>query len=400
MLQGHPSRFWGALHDRLLSDGHEVFKVHLCLADRIFWGRRPATSYRGAFRNWNGWIGAQLDALGITDILYYADRLPYHREALAEARRRGIRCWAIEFGYLRPDWITLEAEGMGAYSNFPRDPDTLARLAEDLAAPDLKNRFPHPFSAEAFYEVTFHLLQAYGRPFYPFYVSDKIYWPAIDYLSWLVELARSPQRTRGAEALETRIRAGGMSYNLVALQLQADYQIRASSPYAHLADFVDEVLASFSRCAPAERELVFKVHPLDNGLEHWFRRIPRLARQHGVEARVHVVKGGNLEALLAASKGVALVNSTVGIHALRMGVPTYAGGSAVFDLPGLTHQGALDAFWTDPEPVSTGFFQTFERALTRIQVKGSFFNPEGRDLAVAEISRRIGRGEGYEFSMM
>ena len=29
-----------------------------------------------------------------------------------------------DFGYLRPDWIVLERDGMGAESRFPRDPDT------------------------------------------------------------------------------------------------------------------------------------------------------------------------------------------------------------------------------------------------------------------------------------
>lgn len=390
MLQGHPSRFWGELRDGLVADGHRVLKIHLCLADLVYWGRRPAISYRGRYRNWRAWIERYLIDEGVTDILYYADRLPYHADALDAAKDLGIRCWAIEFGYLRPDWITMEPEGMGARSTFPKHPDRIRALAKGTEAPNMVNLYPHDFSTEAFHEVTFHLLQAYGRPFYPLYNSDKIYWPAIDYLSWLGELAVDGRRKREAARLQERAEAGALSYNLVAMQIQADYQIRCSSPYAHLSDFLDEVFTSFARAAPASRHLIVKLHPLDNGLERWFSRIPKLARKAGIESRVHVVRGGDLAAFLRHSHGVVLVNSTVGLHALRLGLPTYAAGDAVFDVEGLTHQGPLDAFWDDPEAVDQQLFHAFERALTTIQIKGSFYNADGRAAAIRGIRDRLG----------
>ena len=390
MLQGHPSRFWGQLYDGLTADGHRVLKVHFCLADWVFWGRRPGQSYRGRYSGWRDWIARFLEREQVTDVLYYADRLPYHVDALDAAKSLGVRCWAIEFGYLRPDWITMEPDAMGANSRFPKERSAIEALAADTKPPDMTVRFPHGFATEAFNEVSFHLLQAFGRPFYPLYNSDKVYWPLLDYGSWLGELAYDRRRKREAAALEAEVVKGDIRFNLVAMQIQADYQIRSSSPYKHISEFLAEVFASFARSAPPSRHLVVKLHPLDNGLERWFTRIPKLAREAGILERVHIVKGGDLSVFLKRSKGVVLINSTVGLHAMRIGVPTYAAGSAVFDLPGLTHQGGLDAFWREPEPVDEPYFRTFVRALASIQIKGSFYNPQGRETAIREICRRLG----------
>ncbi len=391
MLQGHPSGFWAQLHDGLKADGHRVLKIHFCLADFVFWGRRPAVSYRGRYKNWRDWIERYIQAEQVTDVFYYADRLPYHADALQVARNRGVRCWAIEFGYLRPDWITMEPEGMGAYSTFPKSRDGIEALAGTAEAPDMMPRYPHTFLTEAFCEVTYHLLQASGRPFYPFYFSDKIYWPIIDYLSWIRELARDGRRKCHAKDVQKLTAEDGISFNLIAMQIQADYQIRASSPYVHISEFLDEVFESFARSAPRSRQLVIKLHPLDNGLERWFSRIPAMARAAGIDGRIHLIKGGDLSVFLQNSRGVVVINSTVGIHALRFGVSTYAAGGGVFDLPGLTHQGELDTFWTDPEPVDRDFFEKFQTALSHIQIKGSFYNPDGRTAAIQGIRDRMNK---------
>lgn len=391
-LQGHPSAFWGQLFDRVRAAGHHAIRVNLCLGDLVFWGRRPAINYRSSFANWPEWLDRLCAREGVTDILYYADRLPYHVVAQDVGNARGVRCWAIEHGYLRPDWLTLERDGMGAFSHFPKDPDVVRRIAAETPAPDLKPRYSHDFPTEAFHEVTYNLLQAYGRPLYPLYFSDKPHWPAIEYLSWLPVLAREKRLAAEAGRVLDDLEREETPYNLVAMQLETDYQIRACSDYGSLREFLDEVMASFAAHAPGDRHLVIKLHPLDNGLGRWFSRIPAWAREHGIAERVHVIRGGDLHRMLRGSRGALLVNSTVGLFALREGVPTCVMGRAVFDIPGLTHQGGIDRFWTEPEPVDAELFAAFERAISTIQVKGSFYDPAGRGAAAAEIVRRLTAG--------
>ena len=161
MLQGHPSRFWPELADALTAEGHKVLHVNLCLADQVFWGRRPAINYRGRFTGWESWLSDLLVRESVSDILYYADRLPYHRVAMTLGKKLGIACWAIEHGYLRPDWLTMEPDAMGARSRFPKDKTEIQRLAALGASPNMATLFSHRFATEAFHEVSYHLLQAF-----------------------------------------------------------------------------------------------------------------------------------------------------------------------------------------------------------------------------------------------
>ncbi|RWR10215.1 capsular biosynthesis protein [Sinirhodobacter populi] len=393
LLQGHPSWFWGELADELGRRGWRVLKVHFCLADRLMWGRREAITYRGRFRDWESWLRAYCVRENVSEILYFADRMPYHVGAQNVGRLLGISCRALEFGYLRPDWLTFERNGMGRFSHFPKDPDVIRRLADITPEPAMVPRYTHIFSTEAVFEVSYNLLLSLGRPLYLRYNADRPYWPAIEYLSWLPVLATEKRRLRQAKEIETWLIDKKVPFNLIALQINTDYQIRDNSPYNDLKEFLSETLSSFARHAPKDRHIVVKIHPLDNGLHMWFQRVARYARRLGISDRVHVIRGGDLTVMLQHTKGLVVVNSTVGLHGLRNGCPVCATGDAVYRLPGLTHMAGLDSFWTAPEPVDPGWFKTFRRALSRIQVKGSFFNPEGRRVAIAEICRRLDNGE-------
>ncbi len=384
-LQGPPTRFWGELADTLAESGHAVAKINLCLADRVFWGTRPAQAYRGSRAAWQEWLRDFVLREAVTDILYYADQLPYHRAAMAVARQLGIRAWVVELGYLRPDWITLQSDGMGCASRFPRNRARVARLAEGRSDPDMTTRYSHGFATEAFHEVTFNLLMVFGRPFYPRYSSDKFYWPVLEYLSWLRELARMKRRGRDEAALRARLEAGSIHFNLVAMQMEADYQFRAASDYPRMADFLSDVITSFAAHAPADRHLVLKIHPLDSGIVDWFRMAGAMAERAGIADRVHVIRSGDLDWYVVNSAGMVVVNSTAALHGLRRAVPVCALGHAIYSIDGLTHQGGLDSFWRDPQAVDQDFARIFFRAVSGIQFRGSFYNAAGRAAAIRGI---------------
>ena len=128
----------------------------------------------------------------MTDIIYFADRLPYHRIAAMVARAEGIKVHSVEFGYLRPDWLTIEAVAGGAYSRFPDDFGAIRKLADTAPQPDLKDRYPHHFSQEAMNEVVYNLALVFGRPLFPFYWPDKYYAPVLEYLRWIPKLIPYP----------------------------------------------------------------------------------------------------------------------------------------------------------------------------------------------------------------
>ena len=165
LLQGPPGRFWSTLGAALVREGAAAHHLRLCAADALFFRAAPGVrlhDHRGGPAAFPAALDTLLDDAGITDILCYSDRHPYHRAAAAAAERRGIRIWAVEFGYLRPDWITFERGGMGAYSRFPVDPDAIRALADRFhpGPVDLTPRYRHRFSAEAANEVAFNLANA------------------------------------------------------------------------------------------------------------------------------------------------------------------------------------------------------------------------------------------------
>ena len=384
-LQGPPSVFWRELADGFEREGATTVRVNFALGDQVYWRKRGAINFRRSFRHWPAFVEALIEKHQVTDILYYADQLPYHKVAAEIAARRGVRCHAVEHGYLRPDWLTLERNGMGRFSHFPTDPRVVKEVASKVTAPDLTVRYQHTFGQEAVNEVLYNLLSYFGRPLFPFYNDDKYYSALVDYLPWLVR-AVFPTRHLAASELDD----GHAPYFLVALQLQSDYQIRANSRYIHLADMLDEVICSFAAHAAPDARLLIKQHPLDNGLERWAKRIDQIAERHGVTDRVEFFEQGNLNAILKHAAGVVVVNSTVGIHSLRAHKPTLALGCAIYDIKGLTHQGGIDSFWTAPEAVDTKLIDDLVKALgATVQVKGNFYHREGKAVAITEIVRRI-----------
>jgi capsular polysaccharide export protein len=92
-----------------------------------------------------------------------------------------------------------------------------------------------------------------------------------------------------------------------------------------------------------------------------------------VADRLIVVDGGDLDKILARCRTVVTVNSTVGSLALARGLPVIALGAAVYDIPGLTHQGELPEFWDAPRPPEADLFDAFRRVLAaRCLILGSF----------------------------
>lgn len=209
-------------------------------------------------------------------------------------------------------------------------------------------------------------------------------------MSYIPRLFANGRAKTHARRVVSRLLAERIPFFVCPMQMQNDYQLRANSPYRHQSEMIEEVIESFSSHAPGEAHLVFKLHPLDNGLEGWPATVESLARTYGVLDRVHLIMGSDLRTLLTASRGVVVVNSTVGVHALRHGRPVKVLGAALYDIAGLTHQPSLDTFWTAPTHPDPELCTAFVRAIAAtIQVKGNFFTKTGRAVAVPEFAARL-----------
>ncbi len=394
-LQGPISPFFQEVAAGLVALGHAVYRINLCTGDLLFWrtppGQAPAVNYRGRAENWPAFIAGFLDRHRITDIVLLGEQRPLHRVAIQVAKARGVAVTVTDFGYFRPDWITLERDGMGGDSHFPHDPAAIRALAARLPRADLSERLKDNFALQARWDVLYHLANLLRLPF-PHYRSHQLHHPVATYLGILRRLLR--RRAEQAEGERALARASNHPWWVFAMQMETDFSIRAYSRYLDMDTPVAEAVYSFARHAPRDGHLIVKVHPLDPCLKQWSRRVPAIAAAAGVPERVHVAHHGPMDAMLRGARGLLTVNSTVGLRAVMLGCPAKALGQAVWDVPGLTHQGPLEEFWTGAEPPDPALRDDFLAALqATTQIRGVFYGLEGRAIAVAATVERLHSGQ-------
>jgi capsular polysaccharide export protein len=84
------------------------------------------------------------------------------------------------------------------------------------------------------------------------------------------------------------------------------------------------------------------------------------------------------------------VNSTVGTLALNGGVPVAVLGEAVYDVPGIVHQGPLDGFWSRPVPPDAALYDAFRRVLIEwCLIPGGYGSDEGVAMLVDHARARL-----------
>ncbi len=388
-LQGPSSPFFAMLADALAARGHATRRVNICAGDHLFW-RRQAMRYRGSLEDWPEFIDALLVREGITDVLLLGDRRPHHIVAIERAKAHGIYVAAVELGYLRPDWVTLERDGMSVFSRFPTDPDAIRRIAAQVAPPDLKERYDASFLRIALWDIAYNLANILLWPLYPRYRWHAIHHPLAEYAGWLWRFVRSPVVRRRTASVLQRVEASQAPVFFFPLQLATDYQLRHHSPFPNQTSAIRFVVASFAQHAQRNALLLIKCHPLDNGLVNWRRITEQEAQIFGIVDRILYVDGGALVPLIVRSAGVLTINSTVGTTALLHGRPLTALGAAIYDMPGLSFQGPLDRFWCEAQPPDPELRDAFIRAIAAtIQIKGGFYSRPALSAAVATAAERL-----------
>lgn len=389
-LQGPSSPLFVEIARALRAAGGRCVRINLNAGDWISWRAGDAFNYRGNFTDWRYHVRHRIGSENVTDMILHGEERPYHRVAIEEAQRLGVRVNVVEMGYLRPDWVTLERDGLSSNSHFPADPAYIIKAAANMPEPDWTRRFSQTFLAEALYDLAYYLPTVFLWFLYPGYRRHGLYHPLMEYAGWIGRLPSGGRRTREAEGVIERMIGDDRRFFVYPLQLQTDYQLRSHSPFHLQEDAIRLVLRSFAANAAPEAHLVVKLHPLDSGLVDWKAYIARFSASSGLSGRVHVIDGGSLDKLTAASQGMVTVNSTAALSALQAGKPVKALGKAVYDMAGLTDQGSLDRFWLDPALPSVELRDSFLRLLAAsVQVRGNFCSSAGARAAAAQIAERL-----------
>ena len=394
-LQGPRSPFFSRIARELSALGCEVTGINFCVGDSLFWRGPNTVNYRGHLSDWPNYIANFLDEKKITDIVLLGEQRSYHKYAIDAAKARNIRVTVTDFGYLRPDWITFEKDGMSKNSTFPKDPETILKLASNAPQVTIEKRYADSFWTMATGDLRYDfsniffwwLFPHYRRPFKRDH--SIIFYPSIGRHLLLTKIGHRRTSQRLSELKTEKAR-----YFVFPLQLENDFQIIAYSPFDSLEEAITQVIQSFARNADANTRLLIKVHPWDPYIKNWKKLIYRLATELGIESRIDYFDGGNLDDIIIGSLGMITVNSTTGIRALQLNSPVMTLGDAIYDVVGLTYQGQLDHYWKKAERPDTALVDAFVNAIAdTIQVRGVFYNEPGLTAAVNETVDRLYQGK-------
>ena len=386
-LQGPPGAFFRLLANRLAERGAGVRRINFSGGDRHDW-TGDCVNYRGLMSRWPMFFDRMILDWGITDLVLFGDCRPVHQTAIRMAQLRGIHVHVFEEGYIRPDWMTLERDGVNGHSPITRDPGVILAAAATLPPVPNLPTITADFKRRARDSYWHYHHVFFGKLGFPFYRTHRQGSLFLDAFGWLLKFAR--KAGRDAQVKQTLKCIEARDFFLFPLQLTGDYQIRAHSPFATMAVGMQYVLESFARHAPPNASLLIKEHPLDSGYLNWRRAIMAKARKLGVEGRVFHIGGGDLEALIEASIGMVCVNSTSGTLALACGKPVAVLGDAVYDVPGVTHQRGLDKFWSEPEAPDVRLYDAFRRMLhAQCLVRGGLASKSGVETLVENSAERL-----------
>jgi capsular polysaccharide export protein len=388
LLQGPPGPFFRLLGEALKAKGVPVHRINLSGGDRLDWPH-GAVDFRGRFSDWPVFFDHFLREHGITDLMLYGDCRPYHVSAHGIAALRAVRTHVLEEGYVRPDWMTLELEGVNARSTLSRDKSWFlkeaSRLAPEPELPPITSSFRRR-SRDSYWH--YHNVVV-GRLRYHHYRSHRTGSIIMEGLGWAWKFLNAKRYRHHAEAV-----LGALDDKpkfVLPLQLSGDYQIRTHSSFPDMQSAAAYTIGSFAAHAPVDTHLLLKAHPLDCSFFNWSRFVARQARHHKLEGRLHYVDGGDLDTMLRSARGLVCVNSTSATLALAQGTPVCTIGEAIYDIAGLTHQGHLDTFWGAPPPPEPGVYPAFRRVLSdRCLVRGGLASESAVKILVDSVLDRLG----------
>ncbi len=387
-LQGPHGPYFAMLADALRARGHHALRININGGDKVDWPGE-ATDYRGTFRNWPLFFDDFVVNHGVTDLILYGDCRPYHTSAHGMARLRGLRVHCMEEGYIRPDFLTLQDDGVNGNSTLPLDPQWYLDQAAGLPAQEeVRPPVPSTFKARARNTMRNGLSSALMRPYFPYYRTHRPHSFLLESVAWCWKLLMRQGEAERSVAVWDAIK--DKPYFTLPLQLNSDYQIRVHSPFGNMRAALRFVIKSFAEHAPPAVSLLVKRHPLDPGLVAWSRLTRRLAAHYGVADRVHYLSDWDIADVVQKSLGVVTVNSTVGTLELNSGKPVVVLGHAVYKVPGIVHQTSLDNFWAAPRQPDMALYSAFRRVLEdRCLIRGGLLSEEGLQLLVDNAVERL-----------
>ena len=388
-LQGPHGPFFHRLSRMLRAAGAQTWRVGFNAGDRAFWFT-PSTyiPYRGTAEDWADTFKALIADKQITDIVLYGDTRPIHAEAVEAAKAAGLTVHVFEEGYMRPYWVTYERGGTNGNSRLMDMTIPQMKRALELSDLDVPEAPAHwgDMRQHVFYGALYHWFVMFRNGDYRNFKRHRELPVGRETMLYTKRLVLMPLLAMDRILATARIKYGGFPYHLALLQLEHDASFQMHSPFTRMEEFLDVVIDGFAKGAPQHHHLVFKAHPLENGGSPLRKIIRQMAREHGVNARVHYVRGGKLARLLDHARTAVTVNSTAAQQVLWRGIPLKVFGAAVYAKPEFVSTDPLPDFFAQPGRPDNRAYKDYRRFLLETsQVAGGFYSSRGRRQLMRQV---------------
>jgi capsular polysaccharide export protein len=340
--------------------------------------------FRGDRNKWSRFVNVIFRQKKIDCVVTFNDTLFFNSVALTEAKRLGIQRYVLENGYLRPFWVTFERDGVNGHSCLPAE----IQWYLNNGAPEKPHlEFParlRGLVVNTMRHYTHAFFLAPALPFDPCYYGDSIWRQANGYVrDWLWRLTH--KETKTVESVRA-LAIEGRRVFVCLLQKPGDSQLVVHSGYGGNRKFISQVMRSFKEQAPPDTALIVKQHPLDYGIERCMEIVTQLATELGIQDRVFFLRQTSIDVVLPLTTAMVTINSTGGFAAVAAGLPVICLGNAFYDIAGLTYQGSLGDFWSNPvKPPMEAVRGFVAHVKATTQFNGGFDCAPGRKLVIPAL---------------
>ncbi|WP_283789629.1 capsule biosynthesis protein [Bermanella sp. WJH001] len=368
LLQGPLGPFFDHLARRFKQVGLPVHKIHFNGGDESYYYQNNALAFSGSPEQWPAFLSQFMRDHNIKLVMAYGDCRFYHHEAKRLCINNGVQYIALEEGYLRPNYITLEVNGVNGHSPIKHDGVEAYRPMHTIHDEVV---MPGNFLKRTRYAIKYYVTNILKKQKFAHYMHHRAYNAFAEAGCWIRAYARK-QFYKISEPSASRLTRKS-DFFLVPLQVHNDAQIEFHSQYESIEHFIQEVMLSFALNKCTQR-LVIKHHPMDRGHVNYKQYINKLAKELGISQQVDYIHDQHLPTLLKACKGIVTINSTTALQAFYHEAPVKVMGNAFFNMPGLTDQKTLAEFWVNPEKPDMEFADRFRGyLLDHGQINGSFY---------------------------
>ncbi|HDR0840880.1 TPA: capsule biosynthesis protein, partial [Pasteurella multocida] len=378
LLQGPIGAFFMEFSLWLQQHNKTVFKLNLNKGDDFFYSskRKNTFEYTDSLDYFFDYLNAFCADNRIDSIVCFGDNRKYHQYAKKVAKQLNISFWVFEEGYFRPDYVTLEKNGVNDFSTLPRDANFFLKQALHCPLPPEPLKLAKGFIPLAKLAIQYYINASTGAK-YPHYQHHRIldikYYIKLWTFSGIKRLCYFLQE----RSLGKKIEKGFFDdFFIVPLQVYDDSQVKVHCDYDSVESFLREVLDSFVRYAPKTLNLIIKHHPMDRGFIDYGCVIKEYQTQYpSCKHRILYVHDVPTPILLRKGKGMITLNSTSGISALLHRMPVLTLGRASYNFEGLTYQGNLHSFWHNKALPDAKVFEAYRKYhLSKTQINGSFYS--------------------------